>query len=234
MIKVYIKLGFSSVTVSLVLCVFIARHKMRKHKDDNILNDEELDFLSVVMQIIEDDTEISKLPSFNITGPEIEFFKKLGFADQLQLAAQFGLFRFIFPLEISHDKLGAVSLSFLAPEIYENGDAKRLWRSSPDQNIALLSQDGNKLDFSVKDISSSGIALEVDKSKVAIPFDLKNIYLQLPDNTLIPLQGNLIRFINSTSAAFELDEDLESSEALKFYLFKMHQDRFVDQKKDKR
>lgn len=203
---------------------------MRKRKGNDVLNDEELDFLAVVMQIIEDDTEISKLPTFNVTGYEIEFFKKLGFADKLQLAAQFGLFRFIFPLEISHDKFGSANLSFLAPEIYENGDANRLWRGSPDKNLTLLSQDGNKLDYGIKDISSSGIVLEVSKSKVPIPFDLRDIYLQLPDNTLIPLQGNLIRFINPTTAAFELDEDLESSEALKFYLFKMHQEKFLEHK----
>ena len=175
---------------------------MSKCKGDDILSGEELDFLSVVMRVLDDETEISKLPTFNISGPEIEFFNRLGFADKLQLAAKFDLFRFIFPLKISHDEGGMASLSFLAPEIYENGDAKRLWRISPDQNLALLSQDGNKLDYDVKDISSSGIALEVAKSKVPIPFYLKNISLQLPDNTLIPLQGNLIRFINSTTAAF--------------------------------
>lgn len=195
-------------------------------KKNGILSKEELDFLSKLMLLPSEDGETSNLLDFQIEGDQLEFLQRLGLADKLQVVANFGHHRFVFPIKMITNENGITSLSFFSPEIYEEGNQQRLWRVSPQQSLSLQSEDGHPLEYTVKDISASGISLGIEGDSVKIPYDLNNIFLKLPDNSLLPLRGELTRFIDDTTVAFKLDSDCATHDGLKDYLFKMHRDKY--------
>lgn len=199
---------------------------MHKDKNDAIISVEEMEFLSALMLVQDENKDVSNLLDYDVTGAQLIFLEHLGLADQLQMLARFDHQKFIFPLKIKNNGHGALILSFTAPDIYEGDDKLRFWRVSPEQSLSLLAKDGKPLHYIVKDISASGICLGVPVSAGKIPSDLDNIFLQLPDDTLLPLQGHLTRFIDATTVAFELDKKVTSSKALKNYLFKMHRNKY--------
>jgi len=199
---------------------------MKMDTGNTILNQEELDFLSNLIMLPDEGTPSSKLFDYRMEGGQLEFLQRLGLADKLQVVANFMHHRFVFPIKIITNEIGMTHLSFISPEIYEEGDKQRLWRVSPQQSLSLQSKDGQPLQYSVKDISASGISLEISGDSVQIPFDLENIFLKLPCNSLIPLCGQLTRFIDTTAVAFKLDPDCANHDSLKSYLFKMHRDKY--------
>lgn len=199
---------------------------IKMDKKNTILSKEELDFLSKLMLLPSEGTSSSNLLDFQIEGNQLEFLQRLGLADKLQVVANFGHHRFVFPVKMITNENGITNLSFFAPEIYEEGNQQRLWRVSPQQSLTLQSEDGQPLQYTVKDISASGISLGIAGDSVKIPFDLENIFLKLPDNSLLPLCGQLTRFIDDTTVAFKLDDDCANHDGLKDYLFKMHRDKY--------
>ncbi len=156
---------------------------------------------------------------------------QLGLADELKLEAKYGNHYLVFPLQIEINEFNRFTLELLTPQIYELGDTRRYWRLTPDKELYLVDPKGEKLNYLIKDISASGISLELD-NETPPPEQLKDVYLILPDASRLPICGKKTRNIDEHTVAYRLLESCETQmlETLKEFLFQRHKDMHPDSK----
>ncbi|MCE2596563.1 PilZ domain-containing protein [Motilimonas cestriensis] len=196
---------------------------MEQDKSHAVLNSEEMDFLSELMLEKPLEQNCQSL-GFEVVSDQQGFLKQLGTANTLQVVARYGQHHFVFPLEITENELGLPHLSFATPDIYETGQQLRYWRASA-QGIALISPAGERLPFAIKDLSVSGLSLGLTEANQHVPLQLEQHSLLLPDGSKIDLAGQVNRFVDQQTVAYELNQDDMESAALRDYLFQIHRDQ---------
>lgn len=193
---------------------------MHQNTKDGVLNAEEMEYLSALL------TEQAGKPAqgglkFEVSTDNHGFLQQLGLSDTLKVVARYGHHRFVFPLSIEVNDLGMPHLYFNTPDIYEDGEQSRFWRAE-DEQLTLLTADGEPLAYCIQDISVSGLCIELKDPTQSVPDNLSELYLRLPNGQTLALSGNISRYIEPNLVAYELElSSLDSSE-LKDYLFQLH------------
>ncbi|REL27744.1 PilZ domain-containing protein [Thalassotalea euphylliae] len=159
-----------------------------------------------------------------VSGAELSFFKHFSNADNVGVVAQYGNHRLFFPIEFNTDPQGIESMAFAPPQIFEKGAHDRSWRLIPKQELILLDHTGQPLPYKLRDISFSGLSLQAINPETELPTELEDIFLKIPKQPKIPLQGRFNRYIAPGTVAFELDDmSQQGNRALREYLYSVHQ-----------
>jgi len=196
---------------------------MQQDKSHAVLNSEEMEFLSELM--LEKPLEQgSQSLGFEVVADQQGFLKQLGTANTLQVVARYGQHHFVFPLEITQNDLGLPHLSFATPDIYEAGQQLRYWRA-PASGIVLVSPQGERLPFEIIDLSVSGLSLGLTEQQQHVPLQLDQHSLLMPDGSTIALAGQINRFVDRQTVAYELDQREMEAALLRHYLFQIHRDQ---------
>ena len=204
---------------------------MTDKNNSALVNSEEFELLSELMMDI-DETE-NKEVEFDIgsRGGKDTLLFQLGLADDLQLVANYGNHHLVFPVQMKMGDFSNFSMSLKSPKIYETGEHLRSWRLDADSAMMLVNDDGEKLNYQIKDISASGISLLIDDIEDGeFPDELNNIYLQLPDRDKLLISGSKIRRVDANSVAYSLGDstDDEVLASLAEYLFERHAEKYPD------
>jgi hypothetical protein len=188
----------------------------------SLLNHEELDY---IQQILGNSSAISGLaaPSFRVDGGAAAnaVLAGLGKHAVLHLDAKFGDQYLRFPLQLVEDEFHALHLELGAPGIFQQGDVQRSWRLNLEHPLFLLHQDGRISELCVHEISPSGVLIEATGTRDTP--ETFTLWLPLPGQEPIKLQGSYVRQINPELSAFRLDL-LPSShdERLRHFIFQQH------------
>ncbi|MEI6896810.1 MAG: PilZ domain-containing protein [Psychromonas sp.] len=202
------------------------------------INDDEFKFLSEMVQ----DAKVEKKSNsieFDLIGDneQTTLLSQLKLADNLQITANFGRHRLVFPVQLKQGDFANFSMVLQSPKIFEQGDCLRSWRLLADNDICLTDKGGKILNYHVKDISASGISLLIDNEEHAdFPEHLNNIYLQLPNNERLAISATQIRRIDDKTVAYMLRSSLDDTvlTSLIKYLFECHSRQFPDVYKNKK
>lgn len=192
---------------------------------------EEFELLSELMMDI-DETENEEV-EFEVgsKGGKDALLFQLGLADDLQLVANYGNHHLVFPVQMKMSDFSNFSMSLKSPKIFETGDNLRSWRLDGDSEMTLVNDGDEKLKYTIKDISASGISLLIDDIEDnEFPDELNNIYLQLPEREKLLLSGSQIRRVDANSVAYSLSESTgdEVLASLAEYLFERHAEKFPE------
>lgn len=204
---------------------------MTDKNNSALVSSEEFELLSEIIMDI-DETE-NKEVEFEIgsRGGKDALLFQLGLADDLQLVANYGNHHIVFPVQMKMGDFSNFSMSLKSPKIYETGEHLRSWRLDADSAMMLVNDDGEKLNYQIKDISASGISLLIDDIEDGeFPDELNNIYLQLPDRDKLLISGSKIRRVDENSVAYSLGDstDDEVLASLAEYLFERHAEKYPD------
>jgi hypothetical protein len=192
-----------------------------------IVNEEEFKLLSEMILDIDEPESDSKNLEYDITGTEGKdaLLFQLGLADDLQLIANYGNHHLVFPVQMKMGDFANFTMSLNSPKIFETGDQLRSWRLPVDKTISLVNEQGEELNYQIKDLSASGISLlVVDEEDAEFPEQLQNIYLQLPNRERLAISGSQIRRIDNKTVAYSLGKSTDDTvlTALAEYLFECH------------
>ncbi len=212
----------------MLVFVNILEDILSQKNNDPCVSEEEFELLSeLIMEV--DPTKSSEV-EFDIggrNGKDTLLFQ-LGLADDLQLVANYGKHHLVFPVQMKMGDFANFSLSLKSPKVFENGEHLRSWRLDADNTIALVNDEGNELNYKIRDISASGISLLIeDDENFEFPDELNNIYLKLPNRDKLLISGSKIRRLNAKSVAYSFgggtDDDVLS--LLAEYLFERHAEK---------
>jgi c-di-GMP-binding flagellar brake protein YcgR len=123
------------------------------------------------------------------------------------------------------------SVILKSPKIFEQGAYLRSWRLLANKNIYLLNEQGETLNYQIKDISASGISLLInDENKDNFPEKLNNIYLQLPNNERLAISATKIRRVDDKTVAYLLKSTIDDRvlTLLVEYLFECHAEKYPE------
>ena len=197
---------------------------MGKTNRDAVISQQELDFIAGLDHELNTPEDFQKDSEVFVSSAEISFFKHFSKADSVGVVAQYGNHRLIFPIEFQTDTQGLESMAFAPPQIFEKGTNDRSWRLIPKDELILLDRKGKPLPYKLRDISFSGLSLQALESATKLPTELEGVYLKIPKQPKIQLQGRFTRYINSGTVAFELSEMCQQgNRALREYLYSVHQ-----------
>jgi hypothetical protein len=146
----------------------------------------------------------------------------LGARAQLTLEARVGGQRLAFPLRLVEDEFRALHLKLDPPRIYEkdHGPVERPWRLQLPEVLILQDRDGRSTGLRVHELSPSGLLLETTESKPPPDFSL---WLPLPDQAPLPLQGRYVRTVEGGLHAYCLKPgQRDDLKRLHQYLFQQH------------
>lgn len=197
---------------------------MTKKNSDSIVTDDEFQLLSEIVVSIDASEEEEQHIAFDISGSngKEELLFQLGLSDELQLVANYGNHRLVFPIGMNEGDFSNFNITFKPPKIFEKGASLRPWRLLGDKNIYLINQQGEVLNYHIKDLSVSGISLLIDhEGQGDLPEQLNNIYLQLPNNERLAISATKIRRVDDKTAAYSLESSLDDT-VLAEYLLECH------------
>jgi len=198
-----------------------------------VINDDEFKFLSEMVPDTENAESQSKPLEFDISSDNDKenLLFQLELADKLQLFADYGNHRLVFPVEINRGDFTNFNVALQPPKIYEKGDHLRLWRLPVDEALCLLNAKGELLNYQIKDLSASGMSLLMNNDKQNIfPEKLNNIYLQLPNGERLAISATKTRRVNKNTVAYSLAVAIDDTvlSSLSEYLFECHSTQYPE------
>lgn len=197
---------------------------MTDDRGDFIITAEELELLSEISEKTEHQAPSLDFDIVTTNGKE-DFLLQLREADGLQLVANYGNHRLVFPINLKEGDFSNFVMSFNSPKIFEQGDQIRPWRLLADKTISLVNELGEVLHYQVKDLSTSGISILIDaKEEREFPDLLNHIYLKLPNRERLAITGSQIRRVDDKTVAYRLGESPDDLflQGLTDYLFERH------------
>lgn len=209
---------------------------MVQKNDDLLLNKDELELLSEVLMAGEEND--LKTLEYNVTsslkGESVLF--KLGTANTLQLIADYGNHRLIFPVQIGNGDFANLKMTLKPPEIFEIGDKRRAWRlAASNKKIYLVNKAGDELHFQIEDLSASGISFLIDPdSQTEFPTVLEDAFLKLPNRERLAISGLHLSRKDEKIVAYSLGKEIDQSvlASLYEYLFECHVEQFPEAHKN--
>ncbi|WP_448554915.1 PilZ domain-containing protein [Thalassotalea montiporae] len=197
---------------------------MDKTNHNVVISQQELEFIAGLEHESNEDDDLQKDSEVFVTNAELSFFKHFSKADSVGVVAQYGNHRLFFPIEFNTNEQGLDSMAFAPPQIFEKGTHDRSWRLIPKQELMLLDHQGEPLPYKLRDISFSGLSLQALDTEIELPTELEDVYLKIPEQPKIPLNGRFSRYINPGTIAFELDDmSQQGNRTLREYLYSAHQ-----------
>jgi len=209
---------------------------MKENSINSIINDDEFKLLSE-LNVDNDESSDNKDLDYYISGANGKgtLLSQLGAADGLQLVANYGKHRLVFPVQLKSGDFSDFCMSFKAPKIFENGEHLRSWRLIADKTISLVDDHGETLQYQIKDLSASGISILIDKQGGDdFPELLNHIYLKLPNRERLDISGAQIHRVDNKTVAYLLTNKVDDTllTALTEYLFECHLAQYPDAYKD--
>ncbi|MEW8013381.1 MAG: PilZ domain-containing protein [Candidatus Sedimenticola endophacoides] len=150
---------------------------------------------------------------------------------ELELKAQVGPHRFVFPFEVAPTLEGRVQLQLALPHTYEGHNNIRSWRFQPrDDELRLCDYQDHFSDPVVVDISKSGICIRDTAPRLDPTIPTHHLTLHLPEyDEPVSLRCNLVRFddcphtADAKLIAFRFSEDSpQVSATISRFLFSRH------------
>jgi hypothetical protein len=211
---------------------------MSRDKSDLLITAEEFDLLSEIEERLDEKTHSLTFDIAATNGKDNLLFQ-LREGDGLQLVANYGDYRLVFPVHLNAGDFANFRMSFNPPSImgiYEHGEKLRSWRLLADKTISLVNEQGDALHYQVRDLSTSGISILIDtQEERAFPDLLNQIYLKLPNRERLAITGSKIRRIDNKTVAYLFGDS--SSDALLTglteYLFERHLAKYPEVYKNK-
>lgn len=187
---------------------------MIEESKDLIINDDEFKFLSEMVFGVERPKRDTKDIDFDISGSEGKdaLLSQLELADLLQLVADYGNHRLVFPVQLNRGDFANFNMALQPPKVFEKGDHLRAWRLVADKNTCLLNQQGDLLNYTIKDLSASGFSLLINNVAQGIfPKQLNHVYLQLPNGKRLAVSATQTRRINNNTVAYSLEGAIDDA-----------------------
>ncbi|GLS89206.1 hypothetical protein GCM10007916_02730 [Psychromonas marina] len=209
---------------------------MRGDSINSIINDDEFKLLSE-LNLDNKESDDKKDLDYYISAENGKgtLLSQLGVADSLQLVANYGKHRLVFPVQINSGDFSDFRMTFKAPKIFENGEHLRSWRLIADKTISLVDDHGEALHYKIKDLSASGISISIDtQDEGEFPELLNHIYLQLPNRERLDISGAKIHRVDNKTVAYLLTNKVDDTllTTLTEYLFECHLAQYPDAYKD--
>lgn len=205
---------------------------MNEDTNGGIINDDELKLLSEIIMDDDDSENDTHTVMFDISGSESKdiLLDRLRLADALQITADYGNHRLVFPVKMNKGDFNNFSMVVQSPKIFEKGDQLhpwklRSWRMLPDKSICLVNQQGEVLKYQIRDLSVSGLCLLIDdEDQIDFPERLDHIYLQLPNYERLAISATQARRIDKKTVAYSLGGSTDEAvlASLSEYLFSCH------------
>jgi len=160
----------------------------------------------------------------------------------LELKADIGAHRFVFPFEVVPDESGQMHLELAVPHIYELEKSIRSWRFQPcDEELQLANYDQHFTDPTVINISKSGICIMDTAPKLGAQDDAYHLTLRLLEyEQPVKIRCNMVRLAicpenpEYKQVAFKFEETApEVSHAIRRYLFECHRRGQIAQHRDR-
>jgi len=197
-----------------------------------VVNDDEFKLLSELVLDMEEPIQDNEQLEFDISGRhgKDRLLFQLELANDLQIVADYGNHRLVFPAQIKKGDFANFSIGIESPKIFEKGGHLRSWRLPVEQAICLVNQQGEILHYQVKDLSTSGISLLIDDEQGSFPAYLNNIYLQLPNGERLAISATQTRRIDNKTVAYSLIGAIDDSvlASLAEYLFECHAEQYPE------
>jgi len=197
---------------------------MSGDKSDVVITAEEFDLLSEIGERVDEKTHRLTF-DIGATNGKDDLLFQLREADGLQLVANYGAHRLVFPVNLNEGDFANFRMSFNPPSIYEHGEKLRSWRLLADKTISLVNEQGDVLQYQVRDLSTSGISILIDaQEERAFPDLLNHIYLKLPNRERLAITGSQIRRIDNKTVAYLFGDSSNDAllTGLTEYLFERH------------
>lgn len=191
----------------------------------NLLSSEELGFFSRIFAesehpaaLIAKDVWDSQAALPHTTPSQHQVISKLLHQSHFSLHAEIGVYRLVFPLEITLQDDGEFSQSLGIPDIYDMYGQERNWRLNTDTEVEVMLEQLS-LKARILSLSSSGIQLLFSSATVASELARQTlIAIKLPDGKLVYL-GMAVLSVQESLLTAKIVTEGESREALKSYLF---------------
>lgn len=141
--------------------------------------------------------------------------------EQLSLHAHIANQHLAFDLHLSQDEQTPPSLQLGAPQIFDEGEVNRAWRSPLPQPLLLHTLDAELSDLWIHQLSMNGALIEYRARRKAP----KRFSLMLPLDTQTPIaiEGVFVRQATDGLLAYQLQAlDPDSDEHLRQFIYQQH------------
>lgn len=141
--------------------------------------------------------------------------------EQLSLHAHIANQHLTFDLHISHDEQSTPCLQLSAPQIFDDGEVSRAWRSPLPQPLPLHTPNAQPSDLWIHQLSMNGALIE-HRARRKPP---KRFHLVLPVEGQAPIavQGVFVRATDNGLLAYQLNAlDSEGDEHLREFIYRQH------------
>jgi hypothetical protein len=150
-----------------------------------------------------------------------ELLSRCAANDQLSLHAHVANQHLAFDLRLGVDEQSMPFLKLRAPQIYEEGDSERGWRSDLPEALPLLTKAGRRSGLWLHQLSSSGALITCTGERK--PPKQFNALLPVPDAEPIAIAGVFVRDAEDGQHAYWLHTlDANSDERLREFIFAQH------------
>ena len=141
--------------------------------------------------------------------------------DQLRIHAHIANQHLTFDLHLSQDEQNAPCLQLSAPQIFDEGEINRAWRSPLPEPLRLLNQRTQPSDLWVHQLSMNGALIE-HRGRRKAPKRF-NLLLPLTEHKPITLVGVFVRETEGGLLAYQLHTlDPQSDEQLRQFIYQQH------------
>ncbi|MCU1716406.1 hypothetical protein [Pseudomonas sp. 5P_3.1_Bac2] len=150
-----------------------------------------------------------------------ELLSRCAANDQLSLHAHVANQHLAFDLHIGVDEQSVPFLKLRAPQIFDEGDSERGWRSELSEPLPLMNKAGRRNGLWLYQLSNSGALIKCTGQRKA-PKQF-NALLPVPNAEPIAISGAFVRATDNDLHAYWLHAlDAESDERLREFIFAQH------------
>lgn len=191
----------------------------------NLLSSEELGFFSRIFAesehpaaLISKDVWDSQAALPHTASAQHQVISKLLHQSHFSLHAEIGVYRLVFPLEITLQDDGEFSQSLGIPDIYDMYGQARNWRLNTNTEVDVI-VNSVSVKARILSLSSSGIQLQYSSAAIASQLAGQTLIgIQLPDASVVHFEIAVLS-VKDTLLTAKIVAQGESREALKRYLF---------------
>jgi hypothetical protein len=185
-----------------------------------LLTQAELDFISQLNQPATEQRSKPR-PQMDIGKQLSELLAHTAADEQLSLHAHIANQHLTFDLHLSQNEQSAPFVKLGAPQIFDEGEIDRAWRSPLPQPMPLHTPSAQPSDLWVHQLSMNGALIEYRARREAP----KRFHMVLPvdEHTAIAVAGVFVRTTGNGLLAYQLRAlDSESDEHLREFIYQQH------------
>ena len=181
--------------------------------------------LAFIHHLHQQPSSVEKIPAPGLhftAGKQLdELLSQCAANEQLSIHAQVANEHLTFDLHLSQDEQNGPSLQIGAPQIFDEGEVNRAWRSPLPQPLPLHTHDAELSDLWIHQLSMNGALIEYRARRKAP----KRFSLMLPLDTQTPIaiEGVFVRQATDGLLAYQLQAlDPDSDEHLRQFIYQQH------------